>query len=66
MVPEDYQKMMVEVVEVCKGTRYQNLWWVEEPDRQAYCAIHFWVYKEALQEAVVVKESILWLGFKRP
>ena len=30
---EDCQRMMVEVVEVCKGAQYQNLWWVEEPSR---------------------------------
>ena len=44
MDPEDYQCMDVEAVKVCKGTRYQNLWWVEEDNRQADCVIHFWVY----------------------
>ena len=27
---EDYQGMDVKEVEVCKGSRYQNLWWVKE------------------------------------
>ena len=40
----DYQGMEVEVVKVCKGERYQNPWWVEEPSRQEDCVIHFWVY----------------------
>ena len=30
MDPEDYQRMKVEAVKVCKGARYQNLWWVED------------------------------------
>ena len=33
MEPEDYQGMDVKVVEVCKGARYQNLWWVKEVDK---------------------------------
>ena len=40
---EDYQRMEVEAVKVCKGARYQNLWWVEEPSRQEDCANHFWI-----------------------
>ena len=37
MDPEDYQRMMVEAIEVCKNARCQKLWWVEEPSRQADC-----------------------------
>ena len=33
MEPEDYQPMAVAAVKVCRGARYQNLWWVEEPSR---------------------------------
>ena len=29
--PKDYQPMVVDVVKVCRGACYQNLWWVEEP-----------------------------------
>ena len=49
----EYQGMEVEAVKVCKGARYQNLWWVEEPSRKEDYMIHFWVYEEALQEASV-------------
>ena len=59
MEPEDSQSMVVEAVKVCKGTWYQNLWWVEESNRQAYCMINFRVYWEALQEAVV---KVPWLS----
>ena len=48
MEPEDYQRMEIEVVKVGKDTRYQNLWWVEEPSRQEDCVIHFWIYWEVL------------------
>ena len=34
MEPVDYQGMEVEELKVCKGARYQNLWWVEEPTRK--------------------------------
>ena len=51
--------MEVEVVKVCKGAQYQNLWWVEDPSCQVDCMIHFWVYWEALQEAVV---KVPWLS----
>ena len=54
MEPEDYQPMEVEAVKAFYGARYQNLWWVEEPSRQIDCAIHFWIYWEALQVAVIV------------
>ena len=54
MEPKDYQPMAVEVAKVHRSVRYQNLWWVEEPSRQAGCAIHFWVYWEALQAAAIV------------
>ena len=33
MEPEDYQLMTVDAAKVCRGARYQNLWWVEEPSR---------------------------------
>ena len=55
---EDYQPMMVEATKVCRGARYQNLWWAEEPSRQTNCAIHFWIYWEALQEAAVAVPRI--------
>ena len=41
MEPEDYQGMTVEASKVCKGTRYQNLWWVEEASQKMDCAIQF-------------------------
>ena len=41
MDPEDYQRMDIEAIKVCKGVRYQNLWWVEEPSRKEDCTIHF-------------------------
>ena len=44
MEPMDYQGMEVEAVKVCKGTRYQNLWWVKEPSRKEDCVTHFWGY----------------------
>ena len=33
MEHKDYQPMTVEAVKVCHGARYQNLWWVEDPNR---------------------------------
>ena len=33
MEPEYYQPMVVEAVKVCRGARYQKIWWVEEPSR---------------------------------
>ena len=30
---EDYQPMAVDAEKVCRGARYQNLWWVEEPSQ---------------------------------
>ena len=54
MEPDDYQGMEVDAVKVCKGARYQNLWWVKEDDILKYCAIQFWIYWEALQ-AVAMK-----------
>ena len=54
MEPTDYQPMEVDAAKVCRGARYQNLWWVEEPSRQMDCAIHFWVYWEVLQATTIV------------
>ena len=51
MEPDDYQGMEVDVVNVCKGACYQNLWWVKETDRLKDCAIQFWIYWEALHAA---------------
>ena len=53
MEPKDYQPMTIEAVKVFHGAHYQKLWWVEEPSRQKYCVIHFWIYWEALQVAIV-------------
>ena len=53
MEPEDYKSMTVDAAKVCRGARYQNLWWVKEPSRQVNCAIHFWVYWEAPQAAII-------------
>ena len=58
MEPEDYQPIMFEETQVCRYARYQNLWWVEEPSRQIDFAIHFWIYCEALQAAVVAVPRI--------
>ena len=58
MEPEDYQPMEVDAAKVCRGARYQNLWWVEEPSRQMDYAIHFWVYWEALQAVTI---SVPWV-----
>ena len=51
---EDYQPMSVVAIKVCKGARYQNLWWVEEMSRHTDYTIHFWIYWEVLQ-AVTIK-----------
>ena len=48
MEPVDYQGMDVEVVKVCTGECYQNIWWVKEPKILEDCVIQFWVYWEAL------------------
>ena len=53
MDPVDYQGMEVEVVKVCKGAHYQNIWWVKEPKRLEDFVIQFWVYWEALQAATM-------------
>ena len=47
--PVNYQGMDLEVVKVCKGARYRNLWWVKEPNQLEGCAIQFWIYWELLQ-----------------
>ena len=39
MEPEDYQGMDVKAVEICKGARYQNLWWVKDAERAVDCLI---------------------------
>ena len=44
MESEDFQGMHVKVVEVCKGARYQNLWWVKEVERRVDYSIQFWIY----------------------
>ena len=54
MEPYDYQGMDVKAIEVFKGTRYQNLWWVKEAEKIKDFSIQFWIYWEALQ-AVAVK-----------
>ena len=46
--------MDVKAVEMCKGARYQNLWWVKDVERAVDCSIQFWIYWEALQ-AVATK-----------
>ena len=51
---EDYQGMEVKEIEVCKGPRYQNLWWVKEAERMVECSIHFLIYWEALQAVAVI------------
>ena len=33
MEPINYQPMAVDVAKVCRGARYQKLWWVEEPSQ---------------------------------
>ena len=48
MEQEDYHSMLVVAEKVYKGVRYENLWWVMEPSKQHDCAVHFWVYWEAL------------------
>ena len=45
--------MDVEAMNMCKGARYQNLWWVEEPIQQVDRAIHFWICWEELHAATV-------------
>ena len=44
MDPYDYQGMDFKAIEVCKGTRYQNLWWVKEEKILNDCAVQFWIY----------------------
>ena len=58
MDQDDYHGMDVKAIEVCKGARYQNLWWVKEVERMVECLIQFWIYSEALQ-VVIVKVPIL-------
>ena len=58
MEPEDYQPMMVEATKFFHGAQYQNLWWVEEPSHQIDCAIHFWIYWEALHAVIVAVPRI--------
>ena len=48
MEPYEYQGMDIKEIEVCKGARYQNLWWVKDAKRVIYCLIQFWIYWEAL------------------
>ena len=43
MEPEDYQGMDVKAIEVYKGVRYQNLWWIKEVERMVDCLIQFWI-----------------------
>ena len=45
--------MVIDAAKVCRGARYQNLWWVEEPSRHMDYAIQFWVYWEALQAMTI-------------
>ena len=59
MEPVDYQGMDVEAVKVCKGARYENMWWVEEYIRKEDCTIQFWVYWETLQEVAVKVPQLL-------
>ena len=44
MESNDYQGMDVKDIEVCKGARYQNLWWVREPGILMDYSIQFWIY----------------------
>ena len=39
MEPDDFQGMEVEAVKFSKGARYQNLWWVREPEQLKDCVI---------------------------
>ena len=43
MEPEDYQGMDFKAVEVCKGARYENLWWIKEANRMVDFSIQFWI-----------------------
>ena len=45
--------MVVDAEKVCRGARYQNLWWVEEPNQQMDRDIQFLVYWEALQVVAI-------------
>ena len=51
--------MAVEPVNIFHGARYQNLWCIEEPSQQMDCAIHFWIYWEALQAAAI---AVPWVS----
>ena len=44
MEPTHYQGMDVEVAQVCRGTRYQNLWWLNEREHQIEWDIQFYIY----------------------
>ena len=44
MEPVDYRGMDIKAIEVCKGARYQNLWWVKEEKRMVDYSIKFWIY----------------------
>ena len=50
---DDYHRMDIKAIEVCKGERYHNLWWFKEAERMVDCSIQFWIYWEELQEEMV-------------
>ena len=59
MDPKNYQGMDFMVAHVCKGARYQKLWYLIQDDQLKHCTIHFWLYWDALQ---VVSMNILCLS----
>ena len=52
MEPTHYQGMEVEFAQSCKGTRYHNLWWINEKENHIDCVIQFYLYLDALCDIV--------------
>ena len=59
MEPTHYQGMEVEMVNICRGTRYKNLWALEDKQQQINNNVSFYLYLDALWgEAVKVPRLI--------
>ena len=48
MEPKYYQGMEVDIVNICKGDRYKNLWALNNKERQNDNNIQFYLYLDAL------------------
>ena len=50
MEPTHYQGMEVDVVNICRGTRYKNLWALNDKERKTTNNIQFYLYLDALRD----------------